>query len=197
MRPDLAKPLEKLTKAGALPEPQVQSALERVLETYGEVIPQHQTGDGPCDLFLPARRVVIEVKERAGKRKAAAVGPDLPGSQPGETQHQQLERYVRALREKERRSLWGDLPDVNTPWIGALTDGVRWWAWEWPANRDDEFVREYAPLHEQLFLEGGGGTPQGSRSACHAQRGQRVGAAAPGRSVQNRSGTADRNLERR
>ena len=197
MTPDLAKPLEKLTKTGALPEPQVQSALERVLETYGEVIPQHQTGDGPCDLFLPARRVVIEVKERAGKRKAAAVGPDLPGSQPGETQRQQLERYVRALREKERRSLWGDLPDVNTPWIGALTDGVRWWAWEWPANRDDEFVREYAPLHEQLFLEGGGGTTRSSRSACHALRGQRVGAAAPGRSVQIAAGTADRDLERR
>ena len=156
MKSDLTKPLEKLTKDGALPEPQVQSALERVLETYGEVIPQHQTGDGPCDLFLPARRVVIEVKERAGKRKAAAVGPNLPGSQPGETQFEQLQRYVRALREKERRSLWGDVPDANTPWIGALTDGVRWWAWEWPANRDDEFVRDYAPLHEQVFLEGGG-----------------------------------------
>ena len=197
MTPDLAKPLEKLTKDGALPEPQVQSALERVLETYGEVIPQHQTGDGPCDLFLPARRVVIEVKERAGKRKAAAVGPNLPGSQPGETQFEQLQRYVRALREKERRSLWGDVPDANTPWIGALTDGVRWWAWEWPANRDDEFVRDYDPLNEQAFLEGGGGTPQGSRSACYAQRGQRVGAAAPGQPVQTAAGTADRDLERR
>ena len=153
--PELDRHLDKLTGSGALPEPQVQGAIERILESYGEVIPQYPTGDGPCDVFLPARRVVIEVKERAGKRKAASVGPDLPGSQSGETQFQQVERYVRALRRKEQLSLWGDLPDANTPWIGALTDGVRWWAWEWPAARSDEFVREHEPLHERSFYGGG------------------------------------------
>ena len=157
MTSHLTRHLKKLTQSGALPEPQVQSALERVLEEYGEVIPQHQTGDGPCDLFLPARRVVIEVKERTGKRKTPAVDPNLPGSQPGETQFEQIARYVRALREREQRSLWGDVPDTNTPWIGALTDGVRWWAWEWPARRDDAYHTEHEPLYEHTF-EGGGQT---------------------------------------
>ena len=177
--PELDRHLDKLTGSGALREPQVQGALERILERYGEVIPQHQTGDGPCDVFLPARRVVIEVKERAGKGKTPAVGPDLPGSQSGETQFQQVERYVRALRRKEQLSLWGDLPDANTPWIGALTDGVRWWAWEWPAARSDEFVREHEPLHERSFYAGGGGNSQPSRSACDPARGQRMGAREP------------------
>ena len=157
MTSHLTRHLKKLTQSGALPEPQVQSALERVLEEYGEVIPQHQTGDGPCDLFLPARRVVIEVKERTGKRKTPAVDPNLPGSQPGETQFEQIARYVRALREREQRSLWGDVPDTNTPWIGALTDGVRWWAWEWPARRDDAYHTDHEPLYEHTF-EGGGQT---------------------------------------
>ena len=179
--PDLAAHLDKLTGSGALSEPRVQGALERILERYGEVIPQHQTGDGPCDIFLPARRVVIEVKERTGKGKTPAAGPDLPGSQPGETQRQQVERYVRALRRKEQLALWGDLPDANTPWIGALTDGVRWWAWEWPAARDDEFAREHEPLNERSFCRGGGGhTPKCSRSACNAPRRQGMDPRQPG-----------------
>ena len=118
----LKKHLNVLTRSGSSSEAEVQNALHEVLAVHGEVLLQHQTGDGPCDLFLPARRVVIEVKERG------AAGPELPGSQPGETQFGQVRRYVLALRERERRSSPVAAAASDVPWIGALTDGVRWWA---------------------------------------------------------------------
>lgn len=154
MKSNLAEPLQILTRATAATEPAVQKALAEVLEgcaTGVEAILQHQTGDGPCDLFLPGRRIVIEVKRRPARSKPPVAGPDSSGSQGSETQFEQLQRYVLALRAHEQRTMWRDLRDPNTPWIGALTDGVRWWAWVWPATRDDDICAPHRPLHEQQF----------------------------------------------
>ena len=117
MSSHLTQHLSKLTGSRAVKEPAIQTALQTVLEGFEaepEVIREYQTGDGPCDLFLPARRVVIETKERSGKGKAPTAGPNLPGSKEGETQFQQLERYVLALRQKEQATLWGMLADNDT-----------------------------------------------------------------------------------
>lgn len=154
MKSDPKDPLEILTRATAASEPAVERALAQVLEScaaHVEVILQHQTGDGPCDLFLPGRRIVIEVKRRPAKSKPAVAGPDSPGSQEDETQFEQLKRYVLALRDREQSTMWDRLEAPNTPWIGALTDGVRWWAWEWPATRDDDTHTPHRALHEQEF----------------------------------------------
>ena len=155
----LKKHLGVLTRSGPASEAEVQTALHEVLAAQrGEVLLQHQTGDGPCDLFLPARRVVIEVKERG------AAGPERPGSQPGETQYEQVQRYVLALRERERRNSPVAAAASDVPWIGALTDGVRWWAWEWPAAGDGADGIPHAPLHEQQFER----SPDALVAACRA-----------------------------
>ena len=154
MKSGLTEPLEVLTRAAAATEPAVQKALAEVLEGCApgvEAILQHQTGDGPCDLFLPGRRIVIEVKRRPARSKPPVAGPDSSGSQEGETQFEQLQRYVLALRGHEQRTMWRDLRDANTPWIGALTDGVRWWAWEWSATREDDVCAPHRALHKQQF----------------------------------------------
>lgn len=155
----LKKHLGVLTRSGPASEAEVQTALHEVLAARrGEVLLQHQTGDGPCDLFLPARRVVIEVKERG------AAGPERPGSQPGETQYEQVQRYVLALRERERRNSPVAAAASDVPWIGALTDGVRWWAWKWPAAGDGADGIPHAPLHEQQFER----SPDALVAACRA-----------------------------
>ena len=154
MKSDLTKPLDVLTRTAAATESAVQKALSEVLEGCAdgvEAVLQHPTGDGPCDLFLPGRRIVIEVKRRPAKSKAPIVGPTLSGSQEGETQFEQLRRYVLALRAREQHSMSRDLQNPDTPWIGALTDGVRWWAWEWSAMRDDEVCAPHRALHQQVF----------------------------------------------
>ena len=145
------KYLKTLTRTGRASESLVERALANLLEEHGEVITQYQTGDGPCDIFLPARRVVIETKERSKAGEIPKCDPDRPGSAEGETQFEQVRRYVLALRRKEQRTLWEALASPDTPWIGALTDGNRWWAWEWTATGDDEVGSEMQLLHGQNY----------------------------------------------
>ena len=174
MSSHLTQHLSKLTGSRAVKEPAIQTALQTVLEGFEaepEVIREYQTGDGPCDLFLPARRVVIETKERSGKGKAPTAGPNLPGSKEGETQFQQLERYVLALRQKEQATLWGMLADNDTGWVGALTDGAHWWAWEWPTSDQGSFARPFPLLHEQSF----DGTPEALYEALEALATRKAG----------------------
>ena len=62
---------------------------------------EYDTGDGPADIYLPNRRIIIETK-RKGKAK-----PDDPtaGSRPGETPLQQLTRYIGSERTREQMFL--------------------------------------------------------------------------------------------
>ena len=50
--------------------------------------------------------------------------PSRPGSKPGETQQEQMERYLRALVPRSQ-TMFG------VGWRGFLTDGRRWWGWTW------------------------------------------------------------------
>lgn len=63
---------------------------------------EYHTAAGPIDLYLTNRRVIIEVK-KGGRLDG---GPDVPGtgSSKEETAMEQLDRYVREERRRERLS---------------------------------------------------------------------------------------------
>ena len=92
--------------------------------------------NGPVDLYLTNRRVIIETKKEGRLKR----GPCLrgSGSRRDESAFEQLERYIIDERPREQRHLVGDV-DNSIPWLGILTDGQRWWAWEWEPKegRDD------------------------------------------------------------
>ena len=87
----------------------------------------YQTAEGPVGLYLTNRRVIIEVKKGGGlSRGPYAVGT---GSREGETAFGQLERRLRAERSREGLHRGEGAPSRS--WIGAVTDGRAWYAWEW------------------------------------------------------------------
>lgn len=94
---------------------------------------EYQIEGGAADIYLTNRRVVIEVKKE-GRLKN---GPKAAGtSKPGESAFEQLDRYVRDERRREQRHLDDDV-ELDAPWVGAVTDGRRWWIWEWRARHGD------------------------------------------------------------
>lgn len=88
---------------------------------------EYHTKAGPIDLYLTNRRVIIEVKQ-SGRLDG---GPDRPGTgaKRNETAFEQLDRYVRAERLRERLYLEDGITDST--WLGAVTDGAVWYVWEW------------------------------------------------------------------
>ena len=89
---------------------------------------EYDTGAGPADVYLPNRRIIIEVK-----RKGRAT-PDGPaGSQSGETCLEQLTRYINSERTREQRCLDDD-DNRDVSWIGILTDCQTWHVWEFGAG---------------------------------------------------------------
>ena len=100
----------------------------------GDISSEWRTSTGPIDLYLKNRRVIIETKTY-GRLKN---GPEMPGtgSRVDETALEQLERYVKAERDRERLYLEDDIEDL--PWIGVVTDGRKWWIWEWSSNMTND-----------------------------------------------------------
>ena len=112
----------------------------------------YQTAEGPVGLYLTNRRVIIEVKKGGGLSK----GPHAEGtgSREGETAFGQLDRRLRAERSREGLHRGEDAPSKS--WIGAVTDGRAWYAWEWgpkPGGAGDSAARIEA-WHGQA-LDGG------------------------------------------
>ena len=114
-------------------EATVQSDIERLCAALGyDVEREYPIADaGRADLYLPTRRTIIETKGRG------QAGPEKPGSKGDETQEQQCARYIRAENENDRRQgrLESEAP-ATLPWQAMLTDGQRWWVWQWPVNHD-------------------------------------------------------------
>ena len=114
-------------------EATVQSDIERLCEALGyDVEREYPIADaGRADLYLPTRRTIIETKGRG------QAGPEKPGSRSDETQEQQCARYIRAENDNDRRQgrLESEAP-ATLPWQAMLTDGQRWWVWQWPVNHD-------------------------------------------------------------
>ena len=87
---------------------------------------QYPTKVGPADIYLPNRRVMIEVKQ-----KGKAV-PDHTnyGSRRGETPLEQVARYISVEKPNEIRGLDADEDDVKLPWLGVITDSELWHVFE-------------------------------------------------------------------
>ena len=89
---------------------------------------QYRTPTGPIDIHLKHLRCIIEVKRRKRLEKGpAAQGSGSGKTSGGESALDQITRYVASLRE------YGAL-DAGQEWRGVVTDGRRWWIWEWPKD---------------------------------------------------------------
>ncbi len=111
-------------------EAAVQSGIEYLCKALNYDVEREYpiAGAGRADLYLPTRRTVIETKGRG------LADPDSANSD-GETQAQQCARYIYAENERER-GLLTRYESAPSLWQAMLTDGQRWWVWEWATNYD-------------------------------------------------------------
>ena len=97
---------------------------------------EYQTGGGYVDIYLPNKRLIIEVK----KPKQLEKGVDEIGTglHKDETAHQQLTRCIKAESRRER--LFMDKDDKDISWIGIITDNTRYWIYEYPTDGSKETI---------------------------------------------------------
>ena len=111
-------------------ESNVAHDLARVIEglEYGPVEHEYASGKGRIDIYVPHRRVIIEVKARG-----LAADPDKPQTGTGgESPREQVDRYVRSEIQKELESFdWDPSERSKHPWTGVVTDGRSWHAWRY------------------------------------------------------------------
>lgn len=75
---------------------------------------------GRVDLICYPLQVLFEIKTKG------EASPTKPSVKPNETQHQQVERYLKRV-----------VPPFYNPkpgsrlWRGFLTDGQKIWGWQW------------------------------------------------------------------
>lgn len=123
-------PTNKLLRPASGSEKTRQEYITSWLRHIGveEIESEFQTESGPVDLYLINRRILIEVKGKARLKN----GPKAPrsGSRTDESAFQQISRYIEAERKQERL-LFEESEQTQLSWIGIVTDGIRWWAWEW------------------------------------------------------------------
>lgn len=125
-----ASPTSKLLRPASGREKTRQEYITSWLRHIGveEIESEFQTESGPVDLYLINRRILIEVKSKTRLKS----GPMAPrsGSRADESAFQQISRYIEAERRQERLLL-EDEKHAQLSWIGIVTDGEKWWAWEW------------------------------------------------------------------
>lgn len=90
-------------------EEDVKSEITRALEACGcrDVRLGYSTGDGPCDLISESWFLI-------GETKKSGADPNASGRKKGETQREQLGRYLRAM---ENMGGW------DGQWMGFIADG--------------------------------------------------------------------------
>jgi len=133
-------------------ERDVETGLIRLLGTLGveETRQDHAAGSGRADIYLPRRRVFIEVKRVGGADEplASRSGADSP--------FEQVQRYVRAEMAYEIARLPDQAPD--RAWIAIVTDGRVWHAWEFPHRRGSlkpsRVLEGFSPSSESELLHG-------------------------------------------
>ena len=99
---------------------------------------EYRCSAGPTDIHLMHRCTIIETKTAKRLEK----GPYEPGtgskktqSQEDESAYDQLVRYVSAIKAQR-------LLTLTLPWRGVVTDGRKWWIWEWRDADNDHTSSE-------------------------------------------------------
>ena len=103
---------------------------------------EYNSSVGPTDIHLMHRFTIIETKTVKRLEK----GPYEPGTGSKKTNagsdvesaYDQLVRYVAAYNKQR-------LLTTSMPWRGVVTDGCRWWIWEWrdAGNNGSPEIRTY------------------------------------------------------
>ena len=103
---------------------------------------EYRSSVGPTDIHLMHRFTIIETKTAKRLEK----GPYVPGTgskkanttKDVESAYDQLVRYVAAYKKQR-------LLTTSMPWRGVVTDGCRWWIWEWRStdNNINSEIRTY------------------------------------------------------
>ena len=108
---------------------EIRRYAEDFVEPYDIHLEPHLKGSGRADIAIPKSRCVIEVKS-----PRIPCDPNHVGD--GETQLEQLVRYVKKCQEIEGEDLFSQIEgnDLDRDWIGVLTNGEVWWAWRWHAD---------------------------------------------------------------
>ena len=153
-----ANELDKAIHGKGKNEDTIRGHIESALKSLErETEPGFNSGVGPCDIFLPARRFFIETK-RPGKADPKADGRKyLDGLGRMETQFEQCARYVEGGHESERLTLGMDeAAKSNEPWQACLTDGRIWWIWEWDIKKDGSLSPPSQPYEKQPFSTSSG-----------------------------------------
>ena len=123
-RTDLKNAAESLERLrGLRGEDDIRSELRQLLHRCGagDYRLNVRVGAGFADMVCHEYRVLIETKSRG------EAGPERQGSALGESQRDQVGRYIEGLAVGRLEI------DRPRPWRGFLTDGIRWWGWEWDA----------------------------------------------------------------
>ena len=124
-------------------EDYVRQNLVRLLDALGiENDLTYWTDEGPADIYLPRRKVMIETKA-----PGLATEPDAPQHRENnETPREQVERYLMSELESEREMLpFDEIHDK--PWTGVLTDGVVWHAWKYDAETGERLQSPLSSFH--------------------------------------------------
>lgn len=151
--------LEELLNESSGEEPQRQplvrnllSANEWDVEMQYPIRSYSGNFPGKVDIFLPGRRVFIEIKSSTRAMDPFRSGT---GSKKGESAFDQVKRYVLDERRREMNELRFDEEIYESvPWIGAVTDGRIWWIWEWNfgSTQERSLVGE-RPIHLDNLLD--------------------------------------------
>lgn len=114
---------DEVLAGGTGGEQSVRFPVASLLKTFGLVVElDHETGQGPCDLWVQSHRLMIETK-RPGR--ASTPHDKGSGSQGSESAFEQLTRYVIAKHRAEAGTLLGG----SEPIVGLITDGRTWYGW--------------------------------------------------------------------
>lgn len=94
---------------------------------------EYRSSAGPTDIHLMHRCTIIETKTTKRLDKGpyeAGSGSRKTQSKEDESAYDQLVRYVNAIKTQR-------LLTTTLPWRGVVTDGRKWWVWEWRDTNGD------------------------------------------------------------
>ena len=119
-----------ITAQPSTTEHDIQSNIVRLLDAMDiGSVQSYAIGNGLADIYLPRRRVFIEVK-----KVGEADNPHRQQNRENqETPFEQVRRYLVAERDNEIEQF---LMEEDFQWTGIVTDGKIWHTWSFPHKRD-------------------------------------------------------------